>query len=159
MKLRQRDKPTSLPRNYPASTVLWPCPTPVRSAARSSVEAVTSDRTGLPRCPHHPSDVPCPIPRQTRQALASIASLSARPSPGKRRVGVCIDSFEVCSNFTRVTARRIAQPPIAAFVTRLRPGRSPNRTARQLPDQSTTLWVEPSSTGDTRLRGALLPAS
>lgn len=29
------------------------------------------------------------------------------------------------------------------------------RTARQLPDQSTTLWVESSSTVDTRLRGAL----
>src|SRR6266536_3584552 len=31
----------------------------------------------------------------------------------------------------------------------------PGRAARQLPDQSTTLWVESSSTGDPRLRGAL----
>ncbi len=30
-----------------------------------------------------------------------------------------------------------------------------SRAARQLPDQSTTLWVESSSTGDTRRRGAL----
>src|ERR1019366_10457922 len=30
-----------------------------------------------------------------------------------------------------------------------------HRTARQLPDQSTTLWVESSSTSDPRLRGAL----
>ena len=44
--------------------------------------------------------------------------------------------------------------PKAAFVTRLRPSQSPSQAARQLPDQSTTLWVEPSSTGDTRLRGA-----
>jgi hypothetical protein len=51
--------------------------------------------------------------------------------------------------------RRIAQPPKAAFVTRLQPCRLPNRTARQLPDQSTTLWVESSSTSDPRLRGAL----
>ena len=105
------------------------------------------------------SDVPCPIPRQTRQEPMSIASLPARPSPGKRRVGVCIDSFEAYSDFTRVTAHRIARPPKAAFVTRLRPGRLPSRTARQLPDQSTTLWVDPSPTGDTRHRGALLPAS
>jgi hypothetical protein len=56
---------------------------------------------------------------------------------------------------THVTARRIAQPPKAAFVTRLRPCRLPGRTARQLPDQSTTLWVESSSTSDPRLRGAL----
>ena len=67
--------------------------------------------------------------------------------------------FEACSDFTRVTASRIAHPPMAAFVTRLRPGVSPSQTARQLPDQSTTLRVEASSTGDTRLRAALLPAS
>jgi NAD-dependent deacetylase len=84
----------------------------------------------------------------------SIASLSARPSPFWRWVGARIDSFEACSDFTHVAARWIAQPPKAAFVTRLRPGRLPNRAARQLPDQSTTIWMEPSSIGDTRLRGA-----
>jgi len=44
---------------------------------------------------------------------------------------------------------------MAAFVTRLRPSRLPSHAARQLPDQSTTIWVEPTSTGVTRLRGAL----
>src|SRR4051794_28614371 len=63
--------------------------------------------------------------------------------------------YKASSGFTRVTARWIAQPPKAAFVTRLRPGQLPGQAARQLPDQSTTLWVEPSSTGDTRRRGAL----
>jgi hypothetical protein len=43
----------------------------------------------------------------------------------------------------------------ATFVTRLQPFRLPGRAARQLPDQSTTLWVESSSTDDSRLRGAL----
>ena len=84
----------------------------------------------------------------------SIASPPTRPSPKFRRVGIRIITFEACSGFTRVTAHWIAQPPKAAFVTRLRPGQLPDRTARQLPDQSTTIWVEPSSTGDTRLRGA-----
>src|ERR1017187_9286129 len=64
-------------------------------------------------------------------------------------------SLSRCSGFTHVTARWIAQPPKAAFVTRLQPCRLPSRTARQLPDQSTTLWVESSSTSDPRLRGAL----
>ena len=64
-------------------------------------------------------------------------------------------SCEACSGFTHVMARRIARPPKAAFVTRLQSGRLPNPTARQLPDQSTIIWVEPSSTGDTRHRGAL----
>jgi hypothetical protein len=68
--------------------------------------------------------------------------------------------YKACSSFTHVTARRIAQPPKAAFVTRLQPFRLPGRAARQLPDQSTTLWVESSSTSDARLRGALpLPDS
>jgi hypothetical protein len=70
------------------------------------------------------------------------------------RVGIRIFTFEACSDFIHITARWIAQPPKAAFVTRLRPNQLPDRTARQLPDQSTTLWVESSSTGDTRLRGA-----
>src|ERR1700686_2655306 len=56
---------------------------------------------------------------------------------------------------THVTARRIAQPPTATFVTRLQPFRLPGRAARPLPDQSKTLWVESSSTDDSRLRGAL----
>jgi hypothetical protein len=107
-----------------------------------------------PDYPHRPPDVPCPIPRWIGRVRASIASPPARPSPNSGRVGIHDFPFEACSGFTRVTARWIAQPPEAAFVTRLRPGQSPNRTARQLPGQSTTPWVEPTSTGYARLRGA-----
>ena len=78
-----------------------------------------------------------------------------QPSPNGRRVGIRIVTFEACSGFTHVTARRIAQPPKAAFVARLRPVRLPDQAARQLPDQSTTIRVESSSTDDSRLRGAL----
>ena len=73
----------------------------------------------------------------------------------KRLLGIRIVTFEACSGFTRVTARRIAQPPKATFVTRLRPGQLPSQVARQLPDLSTIIRVEPSSTGDSRLQGAL----
>jgi len=38
--------------------------------------------------------------------------------------------FEACSGFTHVTARRIARPPKAVFVTRLRLGQLPIRAAR-----------------------------
>jgi hypothetical protein len=86
---------------------------------------------------------------------ASITSPLTRPSPNGRRVGIRIVTFEACSGFTRVTARRIAQPPKATFVTRLQPSQLPSQAARQLPDQSTTLRVESSSTDDSRLRGAL----
>src|SRR4051812_49697354 len=96
-----------------------------------------------------------PYPGGSRRVPASIASPLTRPSPFPRRVGIRIFTFEASSGFTRVTARWIAQPPKAAFVTRLQPSQLPGQAARQLPDQSTTLRVEPSSTGDTRRRGAL----
>ena len=107
-----------------------------------------------PDYPHHPSSVPCPLPRRIERVLLSITSPFTRPSPHFGRVGIRIVDFEACSGFTRVTARWIARPPEAAFVTRLRPVRLPVQAARQLPDQSTTLWAESSSAGDTRLRGA-----
>jgi hypothetical protein len=151
---RTRSQGPFLHRRYPASAVLCPCPTPARSATKCDVEAATSDRSGLPRYPHHHSGVPCPLPRRTGRVRLSIASPSVLPSPFCRRVGIRISTFEACSGFTRVTARRIAQPPKAAFVTRLRSSRLPSQTARQLPEQSTIPWVVPSSTGDTRPRGA-----
>jgi len=70
-------------------------------------------------------------------------------------IGIRIVTFEACSGFTRVTARRIAQPPKVTFVTRLQSRQLPSETARQLPDLSTIIRVEPSSTSDSRLQGAL----
>ena len=52
-----------------------------------------------------------------------------------------------------ITARRFAQPPKAAFVTRLQSSRLLSQTARQLPDPSTSLRVESSSNGDTHQLG------
>src|SRR5215831_13815165 len=60
-----------------------------------------------------------------------------------RRVGIRIVTFEACSGFTRVTARRIAQPPKATFVTRLQSHQSPSEPARQLLDLSTIIQVDP----------------
>src|SRR6202040_764600 len=67
----------------------------------------------------------------------------------------CYTPYKTTSGFTHVTPRRVSEPPKASFVTRLQPFGLPRRAARQLPDQSTTLWVESSSTDDSRLRGAL----
>ena len=104
---------------------------------------------------NHPSDVLCPLPRRIERVRVSITSPLVQPSPNGRRVGIRIVTFEACSGFTRVTARRIAQPPKVTFVTRLRSRQLPSETARQLPDLSTIIRVEPSSTDDSRLRGAL----
>src|SRR5262249_57568350 len=78
-----------------------------------------------------------------------------QPSPSDRRVGIRIVTFEACSGFTHVTARRIAQPPTVTFVTRASAQTLHNRAARQLPDLSTIIRVEPSSTSDSRRQGAL----
>ena len=85
---------------------------------------------------------------------SSITSPSVRPSPYRWRVGIRIFTFEACSGFTHITARWIARPPKATFVTRLQCDQLPSHPARQLPDLSTTIWVDSSSTGDTRPFGA-----
>src|ERR1700749_5337191 len=78
--------------------------------------------------------MPCPLPRWTRTGASVGCFLVPRgPSPLLRRVGVHAFAFEACSGFTPVTACRIAQPPKAAFVTRLRLARLPDQAARQLP--------------------------
>src|SRR4051794_18202906 len=122
------------------------CDVEVASPGRDGSPPIT--RNTLPTCRAH-------YPGGSRRVLVSIASPLTRPSPFLRRVGIRIFTFEACSGFTRVTARWIARPPKAAFVTRLQPSQLPDQTARQLPKQSTTLRVESSSTGATRHRGAL----
>ena len=77
------------------------------------------------------------------------------PSPLFRRVGVRDITFEACSSFTHVTAYMLAQPPIAAFVTGFNPDGYPAKLPVSYSILSTTIEVEPSSTGNTRLRGAL----
>ena len=48
----------------------------------------------------------------------SVSSLSARPSPVNRRVGIHDFTFEACSSFTRVTACKIACPPKGGLLSR-----------------------------------------
>ena len=141
---------------YPASTLLRPCPTPAMAVAFRNVEDATLASDGSP-----------PITRTTFPTCRAyypggLSGCSCRLLPRScslprngRRVGIRIVTFEACSGFTRVTARRIAQPPKVTFVTRLQPSQLPSRTARQLPDLSTIIRVESSSADDLRLRGAL----
>ena len=157
LRKRARSQGPFLRRHYPASTVLWPCPTPARPAVlATALEVRPPTVTGLPRLPGPPFQRAVPItPVDRNGCMRRLLPHPTRPSPTDRRVGIHNFTFEACSDFTRVTARWIAQPPKATFVTRLRNGQLPDRPARQLPDQPTTLWVVPSSTGVPRLRGAL----
>ena len=138
-RVQQYYAPVRLPPDPPPQATVKPRPPTGR------VSPVT--RITFPACRAQ-------LPRRIGRVPLSISSPSVRPSPFCRRVDIRISTFEACSGFTRVTARRIAQPPKAAFVTRLRSSRSPDQTARQLPELSTIPWMDPSSTGDTRPRGA-----
>src|SRR6266853_5829769 len=124
------------------------------AAAFRDVEAATFATNGSPRLPEPPSRRAVPTTSADRVGACADCFPTRAAFPNGRRVGIRIVTFEACSGFTHVTAHRIAQPPKAAFVTRLQPFRLPGRAARQLPDQSTTLLVDSSSTSDSRLRGA-----
>ena len=112
--------------------------------------------TGLPRLlespfptcrAHYPggsSGCPCRLlPRSRGLPQMAGGSASALSLPRPAQASLTLRPIGLLSRLT------------ATFVTRLRPVRLPGQTARQRPDQSTTLWVESSSTGDPRLRGAL----
>ena len=93
---------------------------------------------GSPDYPDHRPCVPCPTtPADRNGCERRLLPHSTRPSPYLRRVGVRDFTFEAHSGFTRVTARKVAQPPGAAFVTGLQTSpETPAQSACQLPDQT-----------------------
>jgi hypothetical protein len=121
---------------------------------KTTLRTLRSPQTGLPRLPASPYRRAVPTTPADQVGACVDCFPTHAAFPNSRRVSIRIVTFEACSGFTHVTARRIAQPPKATFVTRLQPCRLPDKATRQLPDLSTTVWVEPSSTGDSRLRGA-----
>jgi hypothetical protein len=107
---------------------------PLEPPSCNDVEAATLARNGLPQLPGSPFRHAAPTtPMDRNGCVCRLLPVPLGPSPLCRRVGVHVFTFEGCSGFTHVTACRIAQPPKAAFVTRLRSVRLPERTARQLP--------------------------
>ena len=99
--------------------------------------------------------MPCPLPRRIKRVLVSIASPAHAAFPKWQEGSASALSLSRPAQASlRLWPIRIAQPPKATFVARLQPSQLPNQAARQLPDQSTTIRVEPASTDDSRLRGA-----
>jgi hypothetical protein len=127
---------------------------------KATLRPLPSPTTGLPRLLEPPFRRAVPTtPADRAGAHVDCFPRPLEPSPSGRWVGIRIVTFGACSGFTHVTARRIAQPPKVTFVTRLQPRWLPSQAARQLPDLSTILRVESSSTGVSRLRGALPEAA
>src|SRR4029450_2558011 len=114
----------------------------------------TSPDRASPDNPHCLTSVLCPLPRRTRTgALTGFLPRSARPSPLPRRVGVHIATFEACSGFNMLrptgSLSRPRRPLSQGFGPLL------SRPPVSYSIKPATIEVEPSSTGNTRLRGAL----
>jgi len=124
-----------LHRHYPASTLLRPSPSPGLTVvlANNVGGANPPSVPGLPQLPRPPSSHAVLITPVDRIRCLSVASLSTRPSPLFRRVGIHDFTFEACSSFTCVTACQVAHPPCVRFVTRLRSDQLPGQIVRQLP--------------------------
>ena len=110
-----RTRAPSLPPRYRRSPLLRAHPPPCRPrlALAGSRWARARHRQGFPCCGFLP--LPCvlaPIPRRKRVG-ARVAHFPTRrrPSPIPWRVGFRSVLFEACSAFTRVLARRVAEPP------------------------------------------------
>src|SRR5206468_5559377 len=107
-----------------------------------------------PDNPHCLASVLCPLPRRTETgALAGFLPRSARPSPLPRRVSIRITTFEACSGFNILR-------PTGSLSRPRRPSSQGSGPLLSRPPVSysikpATIEVEPSSTGNTRLRGAL----
>ena len=119
-----RTEAPSLQWRYPASSVLRasPPPCPARPDPRGlSVGAChatgrASRVASVPRFHACCRQYPGGTGRCSRRSLPD----RWQPSPIPRRVGFRISRFEVCSAFTRVAARMVAEPPRAARLGVLR---------------------------------------
>jgi hypothetical protein len=93
---------------------------------KATLRPLPSPTTGLPRLLEPPFRRAVPTtPADRAGARVDCFPRPLEPSPSGRWVGIRIVTFEACSGFTHVTARRIAQPPKVTFVTRLQPSRLP----------------------------------
>ena len=121
-----------------------------------TLRPLPSPATGLPRLPVSPSLRAVPTtPADRNGCIRRLLPHSTRPSPNLRRVGVHIFTFEACSGFTRVRPARSLNRPGRPLSQGFGPAGYPTRPPVSYQIKPTTVWVDPSSTGVTRRRGAL----
>ncbi len=122
---------------------------------KTTLRPQPSPRTGLPRLPGTPFRRAVPTTPADRAGASVDFSPLVLPSPNGRRVGIRIVTFEACSGFTLLRPAGSLSRPRRPLSRGFSPAGYPNQAARQLPDLSTIIRVDPSSTGVPRLRGAL----
>ena len=111
----------SLRRSYPASSVVRTSPPPIRPGLAlascplipTAITAGASRVAPSPLCLHAVATTPAgPI-----GPIRSLLSHQLRPSPDYSWIGSCINSFEACLAFTRVTTCRLTKLPYATLYT------------------------------------------
>src|SRR5262245_26992749 len=109
-----------------------------------------------PDNPHCLASVLCPLPRRTETgALADFLPRSVQPSPLPSRVGIHITTFEACSGFNMLRPAGSLSRPRRLLSQGSGLSSHPNRPLASYSIKPATIEVDPSSTGNTRLRGAL----
>src|SRR4249920_3155427 len=141
---------TRLQRSY------YPVRLPPMPPPEATLRPLPSHQTGLPRLPEPPFRRAVPTtPADRAGALVDcFPAHAAFPKWQEGRHSALSLSRPAQASLTLRPAGSLSRPR-ATFVTRLQPMRLPAQADRQLPDQSTTLRVDTSSTDDSRLRGAL----
>ena len=140
---------TRLQRSY------YPVRLPPMPPPEATLRPLPSHQTGLPRLPEPPFQRAVPTTPADRAGAYVDCFPASRSLP--QMAGGSASALSLSRPAQASHALRPAgslSRPAATFVTRLQPGQLPGRTARQLPDQSTTLWVDSSSTDGSCLRGA-----
>ena len=145
--------PPALPgfNGHTTLSELPPMPPP-----EATLRPLPSHQTGLPRLPEPPFQRAVPTtPADRAGALCRLLPRSrGLPQMAGGSASALSLSRPAQASLTLRPAGSLSRPQ-ATFVTRLQPMRLPAQAARQLPDQSTTLRVDSSSTDNSRLRGAL----
>jgi hypothetical protein len=141
---------TRLQRSY------YPVRLPPMPPPEATLRPLPSHQTGLPRLPEPPFQRAVPTTPADRAGAYVDCFPASRSLP--QMAGGSASALSLSrpaqASLTLRPAGSLSRPQ-ATFVTRLQPMRLPAQAARQLPDQSTTLRVDSSSTDDSRLRGAL----
>ena len=123
------------PKSITRPTVLSPFPIPARAATRGA-EAATLARDGLRRLPVSPSLRAAHYPGGPATGAFVGYSPVGRGLPLISGGSASTLHFRGLLRLHSRSARKVAQPPKAAFVTGLRSRRLPDKTACQLPDQT-----------------------
>src|ERR1700738_3574611 len=141
---------TRLQRSY------YPVRLPPMPPPEATLRPLPSHQTGLPRLPEPPFQRAVPTTPADRAGAYVDCFPASRSLP--QMAGGSASALSLSrpaqASLTLRPAGSLSRPQ-ATFVPRLQPMRFPAQAARQLPDQSTTLRVDSSSTDDSRLRGAL----